>query len=419
MVASAYAGSVAANTGSTTTTVTGLGFQPKVVIFTASIATADTWSTLDTPASISRGFSDGTSHRATAWAGDTAVGTTNVGKAFSETKCIVLLSNGTPTVLNEATVAMTADGFTLTWNSTPAAAYIVKYEAFGGTDITNVAIGSATMPTTVTTLDTNVGFVGDFGMFLSASLTAAGTGTGLNMSWGWASSSTKECAGSISASDGQTMSGNVNAKSWTRDDACLTGNVTSSGIVDFIADFVTFDQGAAGTTFRLNFSDAPPSAYKFAYLIIKGGSWDVGVSARPTTAIAQTVTGMAFQPNFVGFAGTQAASLNSLTQLAVSSFSAAHGTGNEFAIAAYHNTSINTVADTRKTSSNVAVRELSATTAVADFTSFNSDGWTITWTDAGTPAIQMMWYAALVTNLLTAKPIFQRPWRRNIVRSMR
>lgn len=410
MVASAFAGSVAANTGSATTTVSGLAFRPKVVIFTATGSTFTTWASLDTGGCISRGFSDGTTHRATAWAGDTAVATSNVGRAFSETKCIVLLNDGTPNVANEATCAMTADGFTLTWNTVPGGAILIGYEAFGGTDITNVAIGTATMPTTITTLDTNVGFVGSFAMFLSGTMTTPGALTSSNMSWGWAQSSTAECAGSISVADAQTMSANVNATSWTRSDACLIGTIGFSGLADFVADFVTFDQGAAGTTFRLNFSDAPPAAYLFAYLVIKGGSWGVGVSARPTTAIAQTVSSLAFTPNIVGFGATQAVTLNTLTVEAVSSFSAAHGVSNEFAMANYHNDVINTVVNQRNSTANVAVRELSATTAVADFTSFNANGWTITWTGAGTPAIQMMWYAAKVDD----NPVALRPQARII-----
>src|SRR5438105_2726842 len=124
-------GRTAVGTGSATTTVSGLGFTPKAVI---AFATARTTSgSRGTPGSQSIGFSDGTHHRYVAWAGDSGASTSNVGTATSDAKAIGIVTDGTPTVTNEATIGNFQSGsFDIVFNSTPAAAYFVCWIALGG-----------------------------------------------------------------------------------------------------------------------------------------------------------------------------------------------------------------------------------------------------------------------------------------------
>lgn len=387
-----HSGAFAANTGSATTSVTAPGFQPSVVIIFGSNQTTDETLEFTTNSGLSYGFSNGTTHGYTAWAADDNVATTNIGTAYSETRVVGILTNGTPTVTNEATLAMTANGFDLTFNSTPAAAYRMGYIAIGGTDVTNVAIGFVAMPTTVTTLDVNVGFVGDFGIFFSGSRTAAGTGTHAHMSVGFAASATKEVATNLMAQDGQTMTGNVNAMSWVRNDATLIGQTTGNA-ADYVADFVSFNQGGTNNTFRLNFSDAPPSAYKLAYCIIKGPQFDCGVSTAPATATTQTVTGMAFQPTLGGWHGMQVAALNTITANACISFGGAISTATEVALGQMiFDATINTSVQQQAWSSKCALKPDAG--IKADFTSFNADGWTITWAESPSSTLIPWWAAA-------------------------
>jgi hypothetical protein len=379
-------GQCTANTGSATTTCT-TGFQGKAVIL---FMTGDTTNNgAVNGASFSIGFSDGTNHRSVSFAGDNAVATSNAGKSWRTDGALDYLSNGTPTSTRRVTgVAFNATpNMVLTWDGTPAAAYLVNYILLGGSDITNVAVGTFTSATTGASQSiTGVGFQPDFGMFIGAMMTAAGTsaaGAEASLSIGFAKDSTHEFAMAVGIDDAQTMSANVNGVNIVHNDATLAGITLGAQTEDVLADFTSFDSG--GATF--NFSNLPTSAYQFGYLLIKGGQWDVGTSTKPTTATTQTVTGMAFQPTLAAWLRpTQDTANNTIVSGAVVDFGAATSTSTEVNARSGHNDAINTVAD--RISQNTKV--LSSTTIVsgsevglADFTSFNSDGWTITWDNTG------------------------------------
>ena len=93
-------------------TVSGLGFQPKAIIFYWSRNTAN--ATAEVPRSQGVGFTDCTNQRAVAIAEDDNAGTSNAGRYRTESNVIVILSNGTPTVGSRATfTSCNADGFTI------------------------------------------------------------------------------------------------------------------------------------------------------------------------------------------------------------------------------------------------------------------------------------------------------------------
>jgi hypothetical protein len=380
----------AATTGTTSTVVTGIGFQPKAIIFVVVIRSTNDSSSA-AGSGIGVGFTDGTNHRYAAVAGANGVATSDTARGTSATKCIGLV-NSNATLLNEATCTFDSDGFTLTWNSNPAIAYRIIAYCFGGTDITNVAVGTATMLTSTGSLDVNVGFVGDVAFFLTGNRNGEGLSTDAFLGFGVACSASKECAFSIGTQDGATMSSTVNAAHWITSDSCIHG-LTNGGVADFEADFVSFDQGGGGNTFRLNFSNAAAALFSLFYLVIKGGQWDCGTQAKPTTAVAQSVTGMAFQPTILGLGITPATALDTIGVQALFSVGGATSTSTEIAIYQYHNDAINTVYETGVYSSKCLLTDLANTQEKADFTSFNSDGWTITW-DATGSAAQVCWWAA-------------------------
>ena len=371
MALSSFSGQFAADTADTTTAVTGLGFIPKAIIF---FAVDNTTAGLDFAAGnggMAVGFTDGTNHSYAGWSGDNNVATTNVGKSYSTTKCIGIMNDGTPTVDNEATCAFDADGFTLTWNSTPGSAWLIGYWAVGGSDITNVNVGSVAMDTDLGAQSvTGPAFQPNIVFIAHTSSTAAGTAAGVDFGFGVAVSSSKEACMAVTAADGQTMAANINAESRVSGSNTIIG--LANPAIELAADFTNFTANG----FDINFSDASPSAYLFSYLVIKGGQWDCGTSQAPASATTQSVTGMAFQPTTMGIFGSQATALDTNTNEAKTAIGAAVSTSTESSCVARHSETINTAMN--RGNENAKILSL-ASTVEADFTSFNSDGWTITW----------------------------------------
>jgi hypothetical protein len=130
-------GSFAKITTTGSQTITGLGFQPKAIIFYWSRNTAN--ATAQVPRSQGVGFTDCTNQRAVAIAEDDNAGTSNAGRYRTESNVIVILSDGTPTVGSRATfTSCNSDGFTINWAVSEARADIINYIAIGGPDVTNV-----------------------------------------------------------------------------------------------------------------------------------------------------------------------------------------------------------------------------------------------------------------------------------------
>lgn len=282
MALSVDCGQFATTTSSTTQSVTvGAGWQPKGIMFFGTTLTANSSRISVGTNGFFLGYSDGTNHVCSAVASNNAANPTVCGRAFSTTKCIIVLSNGTPTVANQATVAFTSTGFTLTWDSQPGTAYLICYYALGGSDITNVAVGSDTMRTATGTQATTVGFQSSAVFFISSQLTSATTSSGLKFMMGM-SDGTHHWASDFSginnvASAPGSLTGCSNARP-------VVG-MTDAGVNDFAATLSAWNS----TSFTLNYTTAAPSAYLFGYMAIAGGVWQVGAFQKITTSGNQAV----------------------------------------------------------------------------------------------------------------------------------
>lgn len=369
-------------------------------MFTVVAKTTDTEAFV-ADAQMSRGFTDGTNHRAQGWAAQSAVATSNTGRATITNRCIALTTFA-GAALNAATCAMDADGFTLTWDSTPAAAYRIMYEAFGGTDITNVAVGHITEPTAAGVIDTNIGFVGDVGFFLSSAFVSSSHGVHASHGFGMAVSSTKEWVCSMSGGqDAQTMAANVNAVSVFLDDACIAYVNPIAATLSARADFVSFNQGATNNTFRVNFSVASVARFH-PYMVIKGGRWDVGSSTKPTANPSiQTISGIAFQPTIVGVATSSATALNTVTSHGMSAYGASTGDTSEVSAGGYSDDVINTVVNQWASSTRILFERTA--NVEADFLSFYADGFDMGWGGAVGVASYVGWWAA-ADNVVLPRP---------------
>src|SRR3990172_4848530 len=124
MALSALAGNFVANTGTGNQAITGVGFQPKALIFGFVAKTADGVGTGDGKYAVA-GMAVSSTQRAAVCFADDAARHTNV-------KCLVMV-NGASTLLAEADlVTMDSDGFTINWSTAPSGAWIIPYVAFGG-----------------------------------------------------------------------------------------------------------------------------------------------------------------------------------------------------------------------------------------------------------------------------------------------
>jgi hypothetical protein len=368
-----FVGQFAAS-GTSSDVITDPGFQPKVVIFFLSFATSGT--NPSTNGNTVIGFSDGTNHRVVSWF---AQGNNLSSSEQTMTDNAFCLFNEAPAA--RGTIAMTATGFTVTWDKNATTGLLVDYIALAGSDLSNVAIGTNTMPTTaIAKATTGLGFTPNFVMLISGSQTAnANSVNDAHFSYGCAISSSARFAHTLAATHGATMSNGLHANSDHRTDKVLQG-LTAGGAVEYAADFTSFDAGAG---FTITFSTAPTSAYQFYYLAIGGTNlnWDISTATRPTTAVDQSRTGLSFQPEVAWWSESDLTTLNTVTANACWAMGASDGT-NAQAISGTQTNVVTTVCGS-VASANAIIDGLVASNVPASFTSFNSDGWTITWSGTG------------------------------------
>lgn len=377
----------------TTQSVTAPGFQPKVVIFICSSSLKSGGGVIAPPDPISSsieavmgmGFSDGTKHRLVAWGGDGGVSTSASAVDADIFNCIIDATNAHQASTNSvfsplaATIVMTATGFDVTWSSAPGAGGVLNYIALGGSDLANVAIGTGTMPTSAGNSSiSGLGFQPKLVMLLSGSRTDT-SALGAHFSYGCAISSSARFVHTLGVQDGQTMSSGVNGVSYQSASACLAG-VTSGAALEYLADLVSMDSGG----FTINFSTAPAVSHTYYYLALGGSNLnvDIATATRPTTATAQSRTGLSFKPDVAWWSNSDLTTLATITSNAVSLLGASDGT-NTHSLYATHNDAINTVAGTNAVAAAAQDGVPANSSVTASFTSFNSDGWTITWGGTG------------------------------------
>jgi hypothetical protein len=375
-------------------TVSGLGFQPKAIIFYWSRNTAN--ATAAAPRSQGVGFTDCTNQRAVAIAEDDNAGTSNAGRYRTESNVIVILSDGTPTVGSRATfTSCNSDGFTINWAVSEASAYIINYIAIGGPDVTNVKAGTFTLAASTGIQNiTGVGFQPDFAMFLQGFTEAVDTAsTGLEMGMGFADYNNNQGSILNCVKDNETT--NKTKYSLQRTDNVILLSSTACAL-DALAAF----NGFSSDGFSLNVSDAPAAATSIFYLAIKGGSYAVGNFSQPTTTGTQTISGLGFQPNSVVLFSHNQVSGTALTAPSTFSIGAANATTSRAGVwGQSRNVDPSQTAVYTDNSKIMIMRTLSGTggtgtiNAQADFNGFTSDGFQLNWTTVDTTQRQIIYWA--------------------------
>jgi len=146
-----------------TQSVTGVGFQPKIVLFwwSGSTATGDNVGGGTYNIGFGAAISSSSRLNVVGFSVDDAA-TSNTGVSQYKTDCI--RCNTAPAVVDGIAdfYSMDADGFTLVMDDQFSNAYRISYLALGGDDLTDVYMGSGSTPTSTGNYDvTGVGFQPD------------------------------------------------------------------------------------------------------------------------------------------------------------------------------------------------------------------------------------------------------------------
>jgi hypothetical protein len=283
--------------------ITGLPFQPKAVIFfDATSASLNT-----TQNSILHSFGaavSSTSQFAIAAASDGAGATTaNTGRISRiNTECIVLPLNGNPAINGLARfVSFNADGFSLDWTDTMASSgVLVHYMAFGGADLTNVAIAEVTPSSTTngTTQAVNFGFAPDAIITTTPGVPSTTGIADANICIGAAvrQPSTSQYAAFWFENDGAApMDLAVYA---ARNRAGAAPGSTATKDADYSISAWT------GTGVTITWDDAPAQLTQRHYMLaFKGGRYEIDFIGSPAATGNQTIT-TDFEPRGVFFFGS-------------------------------------------------------------------------------------------------------------------
>ena len=312
-------------TGAHTQTVTGVGFQPKAVIFFSS---ANTATGISADANFMVGMSDGTGHKCAAMSSNDGAATSVSANSTNSANCIAILQNGANSIVAAGDIdSFNSDGWVVGWNSADAVAYKIGYIAIGGTDITNTKITKHDVASGAQVF-TGIGFQPDFIFFLwtgrsGAESTASATHGGVG--WGAAASSTQE-----GATQGVIEHGRVTSDTWRAQ--CVTSPVAIYGAPDGgiwadPAGLTSFDADG----FTLGTINNADTGIDYWSLCIKGGNWDVGIFDQRTSNGTQNVTAESgMTPAFVAISSanntTNQAIQGSATANCRISFGASDGT---------------------------------------------------------------------------------------------
>lgn len=380
--------------------ITGVGFQPKAVIFFWDRQSSEGFAA-NQDAGI--GFAaSATQERAVAITSEDNSNSASFGQYRSNNNMIVIMTaGGNPLVTATAELtSFDSDGFTINWTlntgSDQASPFIIHYIAFGGSDITNAFAGDFNLSASTGNQSiTGVGFQPDMMVFLWSFTQIVNSAVKDNeIGIGFAKSSTSRGATVFA---GRDATGTNDAKRWQQraNAAILVLEPTlSPPVQDAVADFVSMDADG----FTIYKPDAPTDPVPIFFLALKGGQHKVGTIIQPDSTGNQSTTGVGFQP-----VGLLMSSFNKVADNAIT-------TGGAFSIGGAQSSSarggiwFQDRDDLDPSEANMYTATTNALTLATgpstiksrtDFASFDSDGFTLNWTNIDAPNIprQIIYWA--------------------------
>jgi hypothetical protein len=296
MALNSYSGSFTITAGASSKAVTGLGFTPKLVIFWGGTSAAVTGSVASSMFYFGASTGNGNNHCNPIVRDQDNVGTSAASRTHSATHCIYKY-NATGAVDYSATMtSFDADGFTIGIDDTPATDSVVCFLALGGTDITNVEVGTSTFDTTKTAGQTQD--ITLSGAFQPTSLIIA-TASSSSAAEG----SSNDLYSTLGFTDGTSQ---FSATAWSGNGAAAA---TYRRVLSNTR--IAFRENDASTAYAFNFNSflsngfrmgveiQAPGAYKFMYIAIKGPRVFAGdfVANTTTADVTSESAACGFTPN--------------------------------------------------------------------------------------------------------------------------
>jgi hypothetical protein len=268
--------------------ITGLDFRPKALLLWTVGATA-----VDTYAGGIKnaiGMTDGTTQGSCAASMDDGTANTNAGRNTAR-KALTICDGDGATLAECDLTSFNVDGFTLSWTTNNASAYLINYLAIGGDDLTNVKVLEWQLATsTGNQAVTGVGFQPDAMIGICGSRATLGTGTQKAVLMLAVSVGTDAWSSGWSCEDARTFGlGWVAISSVDFNDPVATRDY--GGILSAV--------GADGFTYNW-VSEASDTFYAYQ-LCLKGGSYAQALTTKPTGAApaTQTINSLGFDPEGV------------------------------------------------------------------------------------------------------------------------
>jgi hypothetical protein len=385
-----------------TQAITGVGFTPKVIIiYSANDSTANSFTSdaffhigcaTDTTAANQRSYSVES---------EDAADPSDCNSAF-ETQSIYNDSGATLFTDIAHISAISSDGFTLNWTENDGGSAQLVYICLGGSDIVTKSVGQFTAPnTTGDSAITGVGFQPDFVMLIGMGIQADDT-PGRNTGY---------CIGFFNANGEQAVSAalykhgvaTMDTARYQRVDQCLA--IFSPIVTTTITHEAAFSS-MDGDGFTLNYSTASSSNRRVIYLAIKDINSKIGTFDSPTVGtapVSQAITGVGFEPRGVIFETVGKTAGTIIVTHARHSLGSANASDSEALVWYGDEDASTTVINAEITNTNACIRvsdEASSaasttTQALADFTSLDGDGFTISWSVRDASNAYEIIYAAL------------------------
>lgn len=353
--------------------ITGVGFQPKLVILFGTLFNAVGTNT----ARMSIGASDGTNEFTVAEHIQHGADPTNALTIKKTGSCLINLGSAGTAVLDGTMVSLDADGFTVNWTTVLASSYTISYICLGGADLANAYVGSMDLTTSTgnqsvtglgTQPDSVMFFTGDTGTAATSSLNA-------RLGLGAATATTARWAAAGASLDNVSTS---QADRYFATDKCVL-SVTNTA-VNFAADFVSFDAGG----FTINKTTAPGSITRIFYIALDGPSAKAGNLTQRTSVGTKAETGVGFTPSIELFGTTGSPAADALQTTLFLGFGAGVSATERRAMADYQSDgSLNT---SNSSGAKAVGIWTTITNAEADISSQDADGFTLNWTTADATA---------------------------------
>lgn len=288
-------------------------------------------------------------------------------------------------------------GFTLNWTTVSASSsFYVHYLALSSSEITNATVGSFLAASSTGAQNvTGVGFKPDTVLFFCSETrttdptVAAGDienfiGAAISSSRRWATTWVDQDA---VASD--------QARSY-QDTANCIAKLNDNAAYDAVADLTSLDTDG----FTVNWSTIVAEAQTSLtyYCALKGTKWDVGSFVQPSSTGAQNVTGLGFTPSgTLFFSGNKARSATTSNDYRISIGCAVSSSSRFTGWAGSRQNADPVEADKYTDTANCIVlrtaSSTSVTNALADYTSNDSDGFTLDWSTVDATAREVLYLA--------------------------